>query len=78
MMDDEKVQIERFQFFSNAMLIKSLCSARAFERIEELRDQVLSNSDVKKDHLALATSSSSSLGSGVCWTISSSTRRHWI
>ena len=52
-MDDEKVQIERFQFFSNAMLIKSLSSARAFERMEELRDQVLSNTDVKKDHLAL-------------------------
>ena len=52
-MDDEQVQIERFQFFSNAMLIKSLCSARAFERIEELRDHILSNTDVKKDHLAL-------------------------
>ena len=52
-MDDEKLQIERFQFFSNAMLIKSLCSARAFERMDEIRDHVLSDTDVRKDHLVL-------------------------
>ena len=52
-MNAEQVQIERFQFFSNAMLIKSLCSARAFGRMEELRDHILTNTDVKKDHLTL-------------------------
>ena len=52
MMEDEVVQIERLRFFSNAKLIKSLCSARAFERMLEIRDHVLVNTGVRMDHLA--------------------------
>ena len=52
-MGDALVHIERRGFFSNAMLIKSLCSARAFERMLEIRDHVLSDTDARMDHLAL-------------------------
>ena len=52
MMEDQVVQVERLKFFSNAMLIKSLCSARALERMLEIRDYVLSDTDVRMDHLA--------------------------
>ena len=53
MMEDEVVQIERLKLFSNAILIKSLCSAKAFERMLEIRDHVLVNTGVKRSHLAL-------------------------
>ena len=53
MMEDEVVQIERRKFFSNAMLIKSLCSSGAFERMVEIRDHVLANTSVETNHLAL-------------------------
>ena len=46
------MQVERLKFFSNAMLIKSLCSGRAFERMMEIRDHALFDTDVRMDHLA--------------------------
>ena len=53
MAEDQVVQGERLKFFSNAMLIKSLCSARAFDRMLEIRDHVLADTHVRMDHLAL-------------------------
>lgn len=38
---------------SNAMLIKSLCSTTAFDRMIEIRDHVLSDTEVKGNDLAL-------------------------
>ena len=52
MMEDRNIQIERLRFFSNAMLIKSLCSVGAFERMMEIRDHVLLDTDVRMDYLA--------------------------
>ena len=52
MMEDRSIQIERLRFFSNAMLIKSLCSTRAFERMQEMRHYVLVDAEVRMDHLA--------------------------
>ena len=53
MVEDRVMQVERLKFFANAMLIKSLCSARAFERMLEIRDYVLLDTGVRTDHLAL-------------------------
>ena len=52
MVEDQVVQVERLKFFSNAMLIKSLCNARAFERMLKIRDHVLLGTGVRMDHLA--------------------------
>ena len=52
-MDDSILQAERLKFFSNAMLLKSLCSQRAFERILEIGTSDFFNTDVRKDDLAL-------------------------
>ena len=51
MIEDEVVQIERLKLFSNAMLIKSLCSAKAFERMQEIRDRVLVNNGLRMGHV---------------------------
>ena len=51
MVEAQGVQVERLKFFSNAMLIKSLCSAGAFERMLEIRDRVLVGTNVRMDHL---------------------------
>ena len=52
MVEGRVVQVERLKFFANAMLITSLCSATAFERMLEIRDHVLLDAGVRTDHLA--------------------------
>ena len=38
MEDNQVLRIERTELFSNAMIVKSLCSPRAFARMLRLRD----------------------------------------
>ena len=53
MIEDRLTQVERLKLMSNAMLIKSLCSVTAFDRMLEIRDRVFSGTEVKGNDLAL-------------------------
>ena len=53
MIEDRLTQVDRLKLMSNAMLIKSLCSVTAFDRMLEIRDRVFSGTEVKGNDLAL-------------------------
>lgn len=52
MREEWVIKNERLMFFSNAMLIKSLCNRRAFDRVLHMRDVVLARADVRPTNLA--------------------------
>ena len=53
-MEDNKVlRIERTELFSNAMIVKSLCSRRAFARMLRLRDVNPPNAGIRPNDLAI-------------------------
>ncbi len=53
MIEDRLTQADRLKLMSNAMLIKSLCSVTAFDRMLEIRNHVFSETGVKENDLAL-------------------------
>ena len=53
MIDDQLTQVDRLKLMSNAMLIKSLCSETAFDRMLEIRDRVFLGPEVTVNDLAL-------------------------
>ena len=53
MMDDRVRQTERMEMMSNAMIVRSLCSPGAFERILGLRDSLVPDSGITANDLAV-------------------------
>ena len=53
MTDTRTLQIERLELFSNATIVKSLCSPRAFQRMLNIRDSVVLDTDIRRDDLAV-------------------------
>ena len=53
MVEDRLTQALRLKLMSNAMLIKSLCSQTAFDRMLEIRDRVFSGTEIKENDLAI-------------------------
>ena len=53
MQDSQVLRIERTELFSNAIIVKSLCSPRAFARMLRLRDVEAPNAGVRPNDLAI-------------------------
>ena len=53
MEDTQALQIERMELISNTMIIKSLCSPRAFERMLRVRDSAVPNTGIRANDLAI-------------------------
>ena len=52
-MDNGVLQTERMEMMSNAMIVRSLCSPGAFERILRMRDSLVPDSDIRANDLAV-------------------------
>ena len=52
-MDNGVLQTERMEMMSNAMIVRSLCSPGAFERMLRMRDSLVPDSDVRANDLAV-------------------------
>ena len=53
MMDDRVLQTERMEMMSNAMIVRSLCSPGAFERMLGLRESLVPDSGIRANDLAV-------------------------
>ena len=53
MEDNQVLRIERSELFSNAMIVKSLCSPSAFARMLRVRDMESPNTGIRPNDLAV-------------------------
>lgn len=53
MTEDQVTKVDHLKLMSNAMLLKSLCSKTAFDRMLRIRDRVFRGTEVKENDLAL-------------------------
>ena len=53
MADSPSLRLERLGLFSSAMVIRSLCVKGAFERVLQIRDSVVADTDIRRDDLAI-------------------------
>ena len=51
--DNQALRIERTELFSNAMIVKSLCSPSAFTRMLKVRDMETPNTGIRPNDLAV-------------------------